>query len=195
VTREYTTNGSGASANIPIPLHQIAGAVTKLEPFGAGWWRSPCALCNDDGESLMIYPDNGSGEEAFQCTHCNESGLAGDFVKLLYSAAPLAGRALTDLGNSERLVAQHGGDLRYCHAWRKWLVWDGKRWRVDDSGAVREKAKDTVRSIYEEAAHAETESERKALAAHATRSESRQRVEAMISLAESSVPVRPIRGS
>jgi len=100
------------------------------------------------------------------------------------------GFALTDLGNSERLVARHGGDLRYFHGWRKWFVYDGKRWCLDDSGAVKERGKDTVRSIYEEAAAAGTESERKALADHAKRSESRQRVEAMISLAESSVPVQ-----
>jgi putative DNA primase/helicase len=95
------------------------------------------------------------------------------------------------MGNAERLVARHGGNPRYCHPWRKWLAFDGTRWLPDDRGAVREKAKETVRSIYNEAGTSADEGERKALASHALRSEARQRVEAMISLAESSLPVRP----
>ncbi len=35
---------------------------------------------------------------------------------------------LTDLGNSERFVAQHGQDVRYCYQWGKWLGWTGARW-------------------------------------------------------------------
>jgi len=100
------------------------------------------------------------------------------------------GFRLTDLGNAERLIARHGDDLRYCHAWHKWLVWDGMRWRVDDSGVVKEWAKETVRAIYGEATAIEDDGKRKALIDHARRSESRQRLEAMISLAESSVPVQ-----
>lgn len=34
---------------------------------------------------------------------------------------------LTDLGNAERLVSLFGDDIRYCHAWREWLIWDGCR--------------------------------------------------------------------
>ena len=92
---------------------------------------------------------------------------------------------LTDLGNAERLVEKHGADLRYCYAWEKWLVWDGRLWKVDDTGEVERKAKETVRAIYAEAAHAEGGDTRKALANHAKSSEARSRIEAMISLARS----------
>ena len=53
-------------------------------------------------------------------------------------------------------------------------------------------AKDTVLSIYEEAAGAVTELERKAIAAHAMRSESQGKVEAMLASAasEKGIPVR-----
>jgi hypothetical protein len=35
----------------------------------------------------------------------------------------------------ERLADRHGANLRYCHPWGKWLVYDGTRWRVDVRGA------------------------------------------------------------
>jgi putative DNA primase/helicase len=102
---------------------------------------------------------------------------------------------LTDLGNAERLVAQHGRDLRYVHLWRRWLVWDGTRWAVDDAGEVERRAIETVRSIYAEAERAEDGEERKRIARHATASESRTRIEGMIALARSlpGVPVEPER--
>ena len=35
---------------------------------------------------------------------------------------------LTDMGNAERLLHHIGSDIRYCHAWKSWLIWDGERW-------------------------------------------------------------------
>ena len=98
---------------------------------------------------------------------------------------------LTDLGNSERFVAQHGENVRYCYPWGKWLVWTGARWEQDSSGRVPRLAKETVRSIYREAAAAEDEDTRKVLARHATKSEAEARIRAMLELAKSEVPVSP----
>lgn len=99
----------------------------------------------------------------------------------------------TDLGNARRLVLRHGRDLRYCHPWRSWLIWDGTRWTRDDTGAVSRLAKETIQSIYVDAAASGDETERKALARHAMRSEAEPRIRAMIALAESEpgVPIRP----
>jgi putative DNA primase/helicase len=98
---------------------------------------------------------------------------------------------LTDLGNAARLVHHHGRNLRYCWLWRKWLVWDGQRWVKDDTGEVYRLAKDTVASIYQEAAVAPDDEARKALAKHAVRSEAGARVKEMVDLARSDVPVMP----
>lgn len=100
---------------------------------------------------------------------------------------------LTDLGNARRLVKLHGYDLHYCHAWNKWLVWDGKRWKIDATAEVMRKAKRTVASIYAEAAEASEEEHRKATADHAKRSESERSLKAMVSLAQSepAIPVIP----
>jgi putative DNA primase/helicase len=99
----------------------------------------------------------------------------------------------TDLGNADRLIDRHGQDLRYVHPWGKWLAWDGRRWAVDASGNVERRAVDTVTSIYAEAAAAEDSDERKGLARHAERTESRSRIEAMIALARArpGVPAMP----
>ena len=97
----------------------------------------------------------------------------------------------TDLGNSRRLVAWEGGDLRYCHPWKRWLVWDGGAWGVDDRGEVVKRAKSTVARIYREASEAADEQTRKALAKHAASSESERSIRAMINLSEPEVPVLP----
>lgn len=97
----------------------------------------------------------------------------------------------SDLGNAQRLVQRHGDDLRYCYKWGSWLVWNGASWTVDDGAAIERRAKDTVKAIYVEAADLESSAARKGLAAHALKSESAQRIRAMIDLArsEEGVPI------
>ena len=99
----------------------------------------------------------------------------------------------TDYGNAERMIARHGLDLRYCHPWGKWLVWDGRRWVVDETAEVERRAKETVRSIYAEVARYDDDTERAALAKWAAASEAAGKIGAMISLAasEPDVPVTP----
>ena len=99
----------------------------------------------------------------------------------------------TDYGNAERMVARHGCDLRYCHPWSKWLVWDERRWRIDDTAEVVRRAKLTVRATYKEAWKLRTTDDRKALANWAVRSESTDRLRGMITLAQSEagIPVLP----
>ena len=44
-------------------------------------------------------------------------------------------RPRTDLGNAERLVAEHGDDLRFAPG-LGWFAWDGRRWKRDTDGEV-----------------------------------------------------------
>jgi putative DNA primase/helicase len=100
---------------------------------------------------------------------------------------------LTDLGNAKRLVFQHGRDLRYCHPLHRWFVYDGRRWREDAAGEVLRRAKETVKSMYAEAGQISDAEMRKNLVGWAMRSESAERIAAMVRLAESEsqVVVRP----
>ncbi len=107
----------------------------------------------------------------------------------------LAGLPTTDMGNAERLVKRFGADLRFCHSFGKWLIWDGKRWKPDDSSAAIRLAKRTVRLIHAEIASidvTDTDSDKamvKALTAHAKKSEAKERLMAMLKLAESEAEV------
>jgi len=99
----------------------------------------------------------------------------------------------TDLGNSKRLVSQHGDVIRYPFAWKKWLVYDGKTWNIDNNGQILRLAKDTVKQIYTEAATITDTYQRQSIAKWAVSSESEHRINAMISLAESEpgIPISP----
>jgi P4 family phage/plasmid primase-like protien len=55
---------------------------------------------------------------------------------------------MTDAGNGERIVALFGPEIRYCIEMKKWLVWDGKRWAVDDMNVIRQKAKQMARLLF-----------------------------------------------
>lgn len=99
-------------------------------------------------------------------------------------------RARTDTGNAERLADRHRAELRYIHAWKKPLVWDGMRWKVDDLGRAMAFTKDVARSILIEAATAPA-AEHDYLIAHALSSESATRRAAMLNLvtSEDGIPI------
>jgi putative DNA primase/helicase len=100
---------------------------------------------------------------------------------------------LTDLGNARRLIRMYGSDIRYCYAWSKWLIWDGKRWKVDDVGQIFRLAKKTVATIYAEAIEQTDNNLIKSITNHAKKSESERALNAMIALARSEpgIPVTP----
>jgi putative DNA primase/helicase len=57
----------------------------------------------------------------------------------------------TDSTNAMRLIKEHGRDIRYNAAWKKWVVWNGKYWEMDEGSAlVHEKGLEMVRNIYDE---------------------------------------------
>lgn len=114
-------------------------------------------------------------------------------VKAAQKAAPVEiGFRLTDVGNGQRFAADHRDLVRYCHETKGWLVWDGRRWDRDATGAEERLAKETVRGIYAEASWATNEDHRKRLATWAAKSESRDRVLGMLWAArsEDGIPVQ-----
>ena len=94
----------------------------------------------------------------------------------------------TDMGNAIRFAADHGDCLRYVHAWKKWIVWTGQRWQIDETGEVVRKAKETARNIFKEAANQRDDDKSKRLAAWAMKSQSVARIDAMLKLAKSELP-------
>ena len=111
-----------------------------------------------------------------------------DLVEATVPKEPKGGFALTDLGNAERLVRRHGQNIRYNYDSGKWLFWDGIRWTEAVKGEIQQFAKETIRAIPEEAGTTDDD-HRKAILKHALRSESDVRLQAMIKLAQSEVPL------
>lgn len=58
---------------------------------------------------------------------------------------------LNDNGNAERLIQRHRHELRYCHEYKRWLVYDGRRWDLDATGQARNLAKQTMLAFLEAA--------------------------------------------
>ena len=96
---------------------------------------------------------------------------------------------LTDAGNGELFASQHRGRVRFCHAWGKWLLWDGTKWATDESGQVVQLAIQTARGIFRAAANIQDPQEGLVIAKHAAKTESEPRLKAMLSLAESDLGI------
>jgi putative DNA primase/helicase len=95
----------------------------------------------------------------------------------------LADFNLTELGNAERLVLDHGDDVRFVPE-LGWHVWDGRRWRPDWDGELMRRAKATVRRLEIVAGELDDDDERKRILTHALRSEARAKLENAVKLAE-----------
>ena len=92
---------------------------------------------------------------------------------------------LTDSTNASRLLEEHGRDIRYNAAWKKWVVWNGKYWKTDESGSlVHEKGLETVRNIYDELLDTDDPRERIDIEKFAKQSESTRRRESFVKAAQ-----------
>ena len=89
---------------------------------------------------------------------------------------------LTDVGNAERFAAMFSEDVKYCVAYKKWFVWNGKFWE-QDNGTIIEYAIHCVRSIYTQADMLPEGDYRKALIQHAMRSENGNRIKMLVQIA------------
>ena len=101
------------------------------------------------------------------------------------------GYRFTDLGNVERLVRDHGGDVRYVHDMGRWLAWDRNRWISDhDEAAVTNRVHAVVRTMHRQAADPAFTGDRKALKTHASASESTAKIAAVVKAAKVQMSLR-----
>jgi putative DNA primase/helicase len=98
----------------------------------------------------------------------------------------------SDLGNAQRLVDVYGDRIRYNYVFKCWYIWDGRYWRKDEKNVVEKYAKDLLIQLYSIAPNVRDE-ERKSFINHILKSESKQRISAMVDLSrsESGIPVIP----
>ena len=102
----------------------------------------------------------------------------------------------TETANARRLVTTHGDDIRYVDQWGKWLVWDGRRWAIDQQRTMDAFAKGVAGRLWQEAALAAPGTEDKGLLTmlgYCKASNKATGISAMIALARSEhgVPILP----
>jgi len=86
----------------------------------------------------------------------------------------------TDMSNGELLAKSFAGKARYCAAWKKWLIWDGKRWKIDERNRIHEIAKTVIRGMYENVIKLADYRDQKELMDHAMKSEALRRRKAAV---------------
>jgi putative DNA primase/helicase len=89
----------------------------------------------------------------------------------------------TDTTNAYRLFEKYGGDMRYNAVWKKWLIWNGRHWELDDGYLVHDKGLKMIRNIYRDLRETTDYRDRLALERHAMQSESARRRKALIEVA------------
>jgi putative DNA primase/helicase len=94
----------------------------------------------------------------------------------------------TDVVNARLFAREHGDAVRYVHDRKRWLWWTGKRWAVDENGAVTRLAMETVDRLFARAIDA-SRAERPTLLKRAKSAESATKIRAMLELAQSIEPI------
>ena len=119
--------------------------------------------------------------------NCNPSFPENEAIRCLDSAYSLYQpnpKNPTDVGNAKRLVSLFGENIRYVYEFKKWIQWDGSRWLFDETGHMFRLAKETAKSIHQEASKETNEDRRRSLIGHALRTESKKQLDSMIEVAK-----------
>jgi putative DNA primase/helicase len=97
-------------------------------------------VCAGYGPSVAKYGDRLAAE-------VSRSWSKHELTRALLLADPLPNEPQSELGYARRFVAVFGDRVRFVPAWRRWLVWDGRRWATDETGQVARWAKSIARRV------------------------------------------------
>lgn len=100
---------------------------------------------------------------------------------------------MTDTGNAHRMYDKFGNIIKYSYNRRKWMYWDGKRWRIDESGEIKKLADMVCEDIKREAFLEQDETAQMELLKWANRTSSSKGKENMIKECQhlEDIPVSP----
>ena len=98
-----------------------------------------------------------------------------------------------DMGNAQRMLDLFGQKILYNYNEKKWLIYDGIRWRTDGTGFIRTLSDRSIARMSVEAAYYESQGEEmaKAFRKHLKSCRSNKSKNAMLSELEHHVPVTP----
>lgn len=146
--------------------------------YGEMTIRKACAACIDVYEPKK-YDDT---ELAFAL-----------FKGVMHIEKPKKQYDMTDTGNAHRLYDKFGDVIRYSYNRKKWYWWDGKVWRLDDTGEIKKLADIICEDIKKEAYLEQDDDTQVQMLKWATRTASSAGKEAMIKECQhlDRVPVSP----
>ena len=135
--------------------------------YGAITIGKACANC------LEVYePQRHSDDTSLALSFFGDGKLTADGPKKQYD--------MTDTGNAHRLADRFGHVIRYSYNRKKWYYWDGKAWRIDDTGEIKKLADIICEEIKREAFMEQDDQMQADLLKWATRTASSKGKEAMI---------------
>ena len=200
-----------------------AGATATTSPGGAGKWRDDYNTCLAGADVVVIADNDEPGRrhaadigrrlqpvaKSVRIVGAAAGKDAADHIAAGYglsdfrdlgpaaaipeTADPMPGEPKTEYGYARRLVLVYGDRLRYVPAWKRWLVWDGRRWAHDVTGQSARWMKSIARHITADALAIEDPQARRSALSLARRGESSAGVSGALMLAgtETGVVVTP----
>ena len=85
----------------------------------------------------------------------------------------------------------HGDDVFWCQLWGKWLIWDGRRWKVDDKLLVNNLARGVNKHFLQRASKEVDPKTQNLLIDYARSAAAATRMNAFLSLVKAQVGVSP----
>ena len=95
----------------------------------------------------------------------------------------------TEAGDAEFFAAKHANDVRFDHARRRWLHFDGTRWRPDEQGFILTLALAAMRDRQHLALNIKNEDARRKLIKWTLDGESKNRLLHLLDIAQSLAPI------
>ena len=156
----------------------------------------------DEKRSGKTYGTITIGKACANCTEVYEPKKYDDGTDLAFALfkdgkvgvdVPQKQYDMTDTGNAHRLIDKFGNTIRYSYNRKKWLYWDGKKWKLDDSGEVKKLADIICDDIKREAFMEEDEKTQADLLKWANKTASSKGKESMIKEAQhlDGIPASP----
>jgi putative DNA primase/helicase len=163
IARLKEQEGRGSPAGSPIAAAPVISQAITPSPLS--WQR-------DLASRRMVFSDPEEGRQTRLNLNCRELPRS-------------------DLGNSQRFAVRFGRDIRFCHPFKSWYIFNGQRWARDDKGAVVEFGKECVLRLADEASLLEFSTEQNAAFKWAGASQAHSRITGMLALVKGAVPIIP----
>jgi len=181
-----TCNSGGAGKWNPAFGHYLAGArvmvVQDKDDPGRKHARQVATSLKGLAKTVRIV-EAAEGKDAYD--HLKAGHGVEDFVPVEEETElgePTLKYNLSDTGNAMRFADLHQDKARFVHTWKKWMLWSGAYWRMDDTGAVQDLVKQTIDAMWEEARNGREEL-RKKMMGHSLSTEADRARKALLSIA------------